>query len=218
MEPYGCLTPTADVHITSLPQGLGLPTNGKDSTSTQTIWNCFGHHRQFLISLPTWHSNSSPTILNPGNLVHILPETLAVFTRLKKPNKGKQLNETTQVATTVTTRALLHPKLSCPPITKSNNNAQGTTGIPLLGASANSSQAAGLLVTMVSLDTARKTPLRMPSDGEVLDVDTNGSIIHGLYFPHSLFYSQILKAVATSHRELSNIVFSNKGISETWLC
>jgi hypothetical protein len=37
-EFYGRLTPTADVRITSLPQGLGLPTMAKSySTSTQTI-------------------------------------------------------------------------------------------------------------------------------------------------------------------------------------
>ncbi len=43
VEPYGCLTPTADVRITSLPQGLGLPTMAKSySTSTQTIRISFG--------------------------------------------------------------------------------------------------------------------------------------------------------------------------------
>src|SRR4029434_6464561 len=36
VEPYGCLSSTADVRITYLPQGLGLPTVAKSySTSTQ---------------------------------------------------------------------------------------------------------------------------------------------------------------------------------------
>src|SRR2546430_1429053 len=42
-EPYGCLTPTADVRITSLLQRLGLPTMTKSySTSTRTIGTHLG--------------------------------------------------------------------------------------------------------------------------------------------------------------------------------
>ena len=38
VEPYGCLSSTADVRITYLPQVLGLPTmTNSFSTSTQTI-------------------------------------------------------------------------------------------------------------------------------------------------------------------------------------
>ncbi len=46
VEPYGCLTATADVRITYLPQGLGLPTMTKTySTSTQTIRTHLGLFR-----------------------------------------------------------------------------------------------------------------------------------------------------------------------------